>query len=186
MIYTFRRNKFRAGLRRSHLTRLPVVSQPPSFLEEQTGEITILFSVGAGFDASSALRANPTVDRPKAPFLFQVPANVLKIDHVLCDHHERVIRRAVRRSENTNPGSAGEQPGPPIAEAKCIVSTLRDIKPEADCIWEPVGSKQAELFSKHDSVMLRGSAPRTPKSKAQARGGINALWRNYEKDAALL
>jgi hypothetical protein len=29
--------------------------------------------------------------------LFQVPANVLKIDHVLCDHHERVIRRAVKR-----------------------------------------------------------------------------------------
>lgn len=40
------RNKFRAGLRRSHLTRLPVVSQPPSFLEEQTGENIFLSSMG--------------------------------------------------------------------------------------------------------------------------------------------
>jgi len=38
--------------------------------------------------------------RQHQPYKFQKvsSANVLKIDHVLCDHHERVIRRAVRRS----------------------------------------------------------------------------------------
>ena len=45
-------------------------------------------------------------DRRHRPYKFQEgsPANVLKIDHVLCDHHERVIRRAVRRFCLTNLG----------------------------------------------------------------------------------
>jgi hypothetical protein len=43
------------------------------------------------------------------------PANVLKIDHVLCDHHERVIRRAQNSYtsfvQSSNPRSVGLQRG---------------------------------------------------------------------------
>jgi len=58
--------------------------------------------------------------------------------------------------ENKNPSSAAEQLGPSIAQAKCFVPTLRDIKPETDSkITGPVGGKQAELFLKHDLRNLR-------------------------------
>ena len=139
-----------------------------------------------GIQASAARRlatSLPGQNFPPAQLLSleSVPANVLKIDHVLCDHHERVIRRAVRRSENKNPSSAGEQLGPPIAEAKCIVPTLRDIKPEADCKREPVGSKQAELFLKHDLVMFyKRHQRRNPE-----RGGKNALWSTLLKSSTM-
>jgi hypothetical protein len=68
------------------------------------------------------------------------------------------------------PGSADEQPGPPPALA-CFVLTRQDSKADADSKAGPVGCNHAELFSKHDSVMLRGFAPRTPKSKPGQEAG---------------
>jgi hypothetical protein len=53
-----------------------------------------------GIQASAARRLATSLPGQNFPstrsqvFLESVPANVLKIDHVLCDHHERVIRRA--------------------------------------------------------------------------------------------
>jgi hypothetical protein len=70
----------------------------------------------------------------------------------------------------TNPSSAGEQLGPPHTETR-VVSTRRDVKADADSNREPVGCNHAELFSKHDLVMLRGFAPRTPKSTPGKEAG---------------
>ena len=95
---------------------------------------------------------------------------VLKIDHVLCDHHERVIRRC--EHENKKSRLCWRATWSAYRASKCFVPTLRDIKPEADCKREPVGSKQAELFLKHDLVMFYKQHQR----QNPGRGGKNALW----------
>jgi hypothetical protein len=70
----------------------------------------------------------------------------------------------------SNPSSPDEELGPPHPQA-CSVFTLQDIKAEADSKAGPVGSNRGEPVSKHDFVMVRGSAPPTPKSTPEQEAG---------------
>ena len=85
---------------------LPVVAStaPAEFLEGLPANVHSILPIGCLLDAykepkTGCASGQEYVGMPRASVqptaeLFQVPANVLKIDHVLCDHHERVIRRA--------------------------------------------------------------------------------------------
>jgi hypothetical protein len=148
-----------------------------------------------------------------------LPANVLKIDHVLCDHHERVIRRArnfqlagnifesvrcdkaMGAKENpfcwsygqTRPFSYCRRADLELASgrlklarvSKWTQTLIRLLRTSKDARWRierreacaratqnfPMSpnSSLACFDLKHDLETLRGSAPRTPKSKAGKR-----------------
>jgi hypothetical protein len=155
---------FRIGLLRSYLDRRPAASQSISFLESLRSDVfrklsnSMAFTVGrepnegcsTPFPATNQkIRATPNRETRSVSLLEVSARRVADGSHAgLPQSSTQFCRRGVRSVD--------------LGRAKSA----------------PSGWNLGVLESKDDSVMLRGFAPRTPKSKTGRQDGEAVLWLN--------
>ena len=161
---------FRAGLRRSHLDRAPVVSQPPSFLESvrsshpDTLQVLLASTLGASARIEVARPSAAIKKVPATPDRETGPVSWL-----------RVSRRTVREGAYT---------GTPRSSVQQYRRGLRKAdRGEADTVL--FGWMLEGLRSKHDFVTLRCTQLQK-RQPAKDKGGKETERRSFVREKGLL